>query len=77
VSSSYNDEANTDPISGYGLLSLRTSWAASRELKFDLKLDNLLDRQYSRTHYNYQGASYGYREEGRTALFSVTWTPAL
>jgi vitamin B12 transporter len=77
ASSSYNDEANTDPIGGYGVIGLRGSWAASHELKFDLKLDNLLDRQYSRTHYNYLGNSYGYREEGRTALFSITWTPAL
>ncbi len=76
ASSSYNDEANTDPIGGYGVIGLRGSWAASQELKFDLKLDNLLDRQYSRTHYSYLGNNYGYREEGRTALFSVTWTPA-
>ena len=77
ASRSYNDEANTDPVGGYGVIGLRGSWAASDELKFDLKLDNLLDRQYSRTHYNYLGNNYGYREEGRTALFSVTWTPAL
>ncbi|MBV4541382.1 TonB-dependent receptor plug domain-containing protein [Pseudomonas vlassakiae] len=76
ASSSYNDEANTDPIGGYGVIGLRGSWAASQELKFDLKLDNLLDRQYSRTYYSYLGNNYGYREEGRTALFSVTWTPA-
>ncbi|MEW9905201.1 TonB-dependent receptor plug domain-containing protein [Pseudomonas putida] len=77
VSSSYNDEANTDTIGGYGLLGLRGSWAATEEVKFDLKLDNLLDKQYSRTHYNYGGANYGYREEGRTWLLSVTWTPLL
>lgn len=77
ISSSYNDEANTDTIGGYGLLGLRGSWSASSEVKFDLKLDNLLDKQYSRTHYSYQSDNYGYREEGRTWLLSVTWTPAL
>ena len=77
ASSSYNDEANTDSISGYGTLGLRGSWMASRELTLDLKLDNVLDKQYSRTHYNHSGNNYGYREEGRTWLFSVTWTPAL
>ncbi|MEN5034699.1 TonB-dependent receptor [Pseudomonas sp. TWI929] len=77
ASSSYNDEANTDSISGYGTLGLRGSWMASRELTLDLKLDNVLDKQYSRTHYNHLGNNYGYREEGRTWLFSVTWTPAL
>lgn len=77
VSSSYNDEGNSDPIAGYGIVGLRGSWVASRELMLDLKLDNLLGKQYSRVHYNHQGNDYGYREEGRTVLFSVTWTPAL
>ena len=77
VSASYDDEANRNRLGGYGLLGLRGSWAATDELKLELKLDNLLDKGYSRALYSYEGASYGYREEGRTALFSVTWTPAL
>ncbi|MFI8558440.1 TonB-dependent receptor plug domain-containing protein [Pseudomonas putida] len=77
ISKSFNDEANTDTVSGYGTLALRANWAQSHELEFDLKLDNVLDKRYSRTHYNYQGQNYGYREEGRTALLSLTWTPAL
>ncbi|MGE6823059.1 TonB-dependent receptor domain-containing protein [Pseudomonas soli] len=77
VSSSYNDETNNAPIGGYGLLGVRGGWAATRELRLDLKLDNLLDKRYSRNLYNYQGNDYGYREEGRTWLLSLTWTPAL
>ncbi|MCI0911886.1 TonB-dependent receptor domain-containing protein [Pseudomonas putida] len=77
VSASYDDEANRNRLGGYGLLGLRGSWAATDELKLEIKLDNLLDKGYSRALYSYDGASYGYREEGRTALFSVTWTPAL
>jgi len=77
VSASYDDEANRNRLGGYGLLGLRGSWAATDEVKLELKLDNLLDKGYSRALYSYEGASYGYREEGRTALFSVTWTPAL
>ena len=77
VSGSYNDETNNAPIGGYGLLGVRGGWAATRELKLDLKLDNLLDKRYSRNLYNFQGNDYGYREEGRTWLLSVTWTPAL
>ncbi len=77
VSGSYNDETNEAPIGGYGLLGIRGGWAATRELKVDLKLDNLLDKRYSRTLYNHQGADYGYREEGRTWLLSLTWTPSL
>jgi vitamin B12 transporter len=77
VSSSYDDEANRNRIGGYGLLGLRGSWAASDELKLEAKLDNLLDRSYSRALYSYEGAYHPYREEGRTVLFSITWTPAL
>ena len=64
-------------IGGYGLLGLRGSWAATDELKLEAKLDNLLDHTHSRALYSYEGAYHPYREEGRTLLFSVTWTPAL
>ncbi|WP_060509610.1 TonB-dependent receptor domain-containing protein, partial [Pseudomonas sp. NBRC 111124] len=77
VSASYDDEANRNRLGGYGLLGLRAGWMATGELKLEVKLDNLLDKDYSRALYSFDGASYGYREEGRTALFSVTWTPAL
>ncbi|QCI10470.1 TonB-dependent receptor [Pseudomonas putida] len=77
VSASFDDEANRNRLGGYGLLGLRGGWAATDELKLELKLDNLLDKGYSRALYSYDGASYGYREEGRTALLSLTWTPAL
>lgn len=49
----------------------------SDELRLDLKLDNLLDKGYRRTLYSYEGSNQGYREEGRTWLLSLTWTPAL
>ncbi|AXM96645.1 TonB-dependent receptor domain-containing protein [Pseudomonas plecoglossicida] len=77
VSGSYDDEANRNRIGGYGLFGLRGSWAATDELKLELKLDNLLDKDYSRAQYSYNGNNYDYREEGRTALLSVTWMPAL
>ncbi|MFP3407477.1 TonB-dependent receptor [Pseudomonas sp. SIMBA_065] len=77
VSSSYDDEANRNQLAGFGLLGLRGSWAATDELKLEAKLDNLLDHSHSRARYSYEGASHGYREEGRTVLLSVTWTPAL
>jgi vitamin B12 transporter len=77
VSASYDDEANRNRLAGFGLLGLRGSWAATDELKLEAKLDNLLDHSHSRALYSYEGASHRYREEGRTLLFSVTWTPAL
>ncbi|MFK8329502.1 TonB-dependent receptor domain-containing protein [Pseudomonas sp. BJa5] len=77
VSSSYDDEANRKALGGYGLLGLRSSWTLNSEITLDLKVDNLLDKDYSRALYSYEGASYGYREEGRTWLLGITWTPAL
>ncbi|WP_210713655.1 TonB-dependent receptor [Pseudomonas sp. MWU349] len=65
------------PIGGYGLLGLRSSWAINQEVKLDLKLDNIFDKSYSRTLYEYNGNDYGYRSEGRTWMFGVTWTPEL
>ena len=77
VSSSYDDEGNRNRIGGYGLLGLRGSWAAMDALKLEAKVDNLLGRSYGRARYSYEGTNPTYREEGRTLLFSVTWTPAL
>ncbi|MEN8640400.1 TonB-dependent receptor domain-containing protein [Pseudomonas sichuanensis] len=77
VSSSYDDEANRNSLGGYGLLGLRGSWSATDEVKLELKLDNLLDKEYSRALYSFDASQYGYREEGRTWLLSVTWTPVL
>ena len=77
VSSSYDDAKNQQPLAGYGLLGLRASWTLNREVTLNMKLDNLLDKAYSRALYQYQGQQYGYREEGRALLFGVTWTPEL
>lgn len=77
VSSSYDDAKNQQPLAGYGLLGLRASWTLNREATLNMKLDNLLDKAYSRALYQYQGQQYGYREEGRALMLGVTWTPDL
>ncbi|AXI63690.1 TonB-dependent receptor [Pseudomonas kribbensis] len=77
VSSSYDDLHNQQPLGGYALLGLRSSWALDREIKLDFKVDNLLDKGYSRALYSHDGSQYGYREEGRAFMFGVTWTPQL
>lgn len=77
VSSSYDDLNNQQPLGGYALLGLRSSWELNREIKLELKVDNLLDKGYSRALYSYQGSQYGYREEGRAWMFGVTWTPEI
>ncbi|MHC8405580.1 TonB-dependent receptor domain-containing protein [Pseudomonas sp. TMB3-21] len=77
VSSSYDDENNLQPLGGYALLGLRSSWALNREVKLDVKVDNVLDKGYSRALYSHDGSQYGYREEGRAWMFGVTWTPEI
>lgn len=78
VSRSFDDVGNTREIAGYGLLGLRGSWQATPEVQLALKVDNLLDKQYARTLYDhdFDGQYQAYREEGRSALLSVSWTPA-
>ena len=77
VSSSYDDLDNKQALGGYALFGLRSSWALNREIKLDLKVDNVFDKGYSRANYSYDGSQYGYREEGRVWMFGVTWTPEL
>ncbi len=48
ISNSYDNEDNTQRLGGYGLLGLRSSWAVSREVALSLKVDNVLDKSYSR-----------------------------
>lgn len=77
VSSSYDDEANRNRLGGYGLLGLRGAWAATPQIRLELKLDNLLDKGYSRALYSYEGDNQSYQEEGRTLMLGLTWTPEL
>ncbi|CAI8707091.1 vitamin B12 transporter [Pseudomonas sp. IT-P12] len=77
VSSSYDDENNRQPLGGYALLGLRSRWALNPEVSLELKVDNLLDKGYSRALYSHDGNQYGYREEGRAWMFGVTWSPEL
>ncbi|WQG59905.1 TonB-dependent receptor [Pseudomonas sp. RTB3] len=81
ISNSYNAQDNQDRLGGYALLGLRSRWAVTREVSVSLNVDNLLDRQYARARYSYNAADFSnnqnYREEGRTWMLSLTWTPEL
>ena len=46
-------------------------------MAFDLKLNNLFDKDYAEATYKTSNGRFGYNSEGRTALFAVTWTPEL
>jgi len=84
VSSRYDDAANTREVAGYGLLGLRGSWKMNDELNWQLKVDNLLDKDYSQATYSRPDdvffssvTHHGFREEGRSGLLALTWTPRL
>lgn len=75
---SYNwNQTETYEIPGHGVLDLRAGWKASDELGFDVKLANLLDKDYSRLLYPYNGQQYGYQEAPFSIMLGVTWTPSL
>ena len=42
----YDDTANTDELSGYGIINLRASYAVSKKLSIKWKIENLLDKKY-------------------------------
>lgn len=79
VSRSFDDPANEREIAGHGVLDLRGSWHASQALVFDLKLNNLLDKGYSRMLYQnaLDKQYYGYQEQPFGVMLGMTWTPHL
>lgn len=77
VSQRFDDAANTIEVPGYGIVGVRAGWQMTPELRWEAKVDNLLDRDYFSTTYSRMDGRYGYREEGRTGLLSLTWTPTL
>ncbi|MBM7062778.1 TonB-dependent receptor [Pseudomonas sp. UL073] len=77
VSGRYDDAANNVELGGYGLVDLRGGWQATPEVGLEVKLENLLDKDYAEASYSTPNGRFGYNSEGRTALFAVTWTPAL
>ncbi|WP_281648096.1 TonB-dependent receptor [Parendozoicomonas sp. Alg238-R29] len=58
---------NTDRVDGFATFDLRASTQLAKEWKADLKLVNLLNKDYQ--------TSYGYNEEPRGAFVSVSWSP--
>ncbi|MDM1695257.1 TonB-dependent receptor [Thiopseudomonas alkaliphila] len=62
---------------GYATFDLRGNWQANEELGFDLRLNNVLDKNYSRAAYGYENKPYNYREDPFTIRLGLTWTPNL
>ena len=64
---SYDDAANNTEVSGFMTFDLRAGYAITPEVKAELKLINLLDKQYATTR--------GYKSEPLSGLFTMIWTP--
>ena len=67
--STWNDQANTQKVAGFGTVDLRASMQVSPEFKTQLKLVNLMDKEYTTTR--------GYVDQPRSALVTLIWTPKL
>ena len=71
-SSRFNDAANTSELNGYSTFSLRGAYNLSDEWKFQLKADNLFEKNYVLA----QSSSLGdFQQPGLEVLFSVVYTP--
>ncbi|GAA4649506.1 TonB-dependent vitamin B12 receptor [Kistimonas scapharcae] len=66
---SYDDAENEDRLSGFVTVDLRTAYRFSSELKGELKLANLMDKEYQ--------TALGYQGEPRGVFVSMTWTPEI
>lgn len=76
LSQRYADAGNDTTLAGYGAVDLRSSWSLSPEVRLDLQVTNLLDRDYhTGTYERAWPVNEFYGEMSRQALFAVTWTP--
>ena len=65
----WDDAANTLEMPGFGTFDLRASLAFTPELKTQLKVVNLLDKDYTTTN--------GYIDEPRGVFATLIWSPEL
>ncbi|CAM3598587.1 TonB-dependent receptor domain-containing protein [Parendozoicomonas haliclonae] len=68
-SHSYDDAANKERIDGFAVVDLRGAWQATKTIKTEVKLTNLLNKKYETV--------LGYNEPSRGVMASVTWTPEI
>jgi len=72
VGSRYEDAANNDELSGYGLLDAGISYRLREDLSLKFAVKNALDKEYISA----RGGSLGdYQSVGREALLSITYNP--
>lgn len=65
----FDDHANTRLLGGYALLNLDVGYRVSPQLRFQLNLDNALDKDYE--------TAKGYAQAPRTVFVSLRYSPKL
>ncbi len=65
----YDNAANTVRLPGYSVVTLDAQYSFTKELRLQLKLDNVFDHAYQYAN--------GYATGPRQALIGLRWTPAL
>ncbi|MCP1673257.1 vitamin B12 transporter [Natronocella acetinitrilica] len=70
VGDRYNDAANNDRLSGFGLVNLRAGWAFAENWSARITVDNMFDREYVVSRF-FDGTPYN--QTGRTAFLSVRY----
>jgi vitamin B12 transporter len=71
VSSRYEDTANNDELSGYGLVDSTVSYRVNDQVQLQLALKNIFDKEYVSA----RGFIGDYLSIGREAMMSITYTP--
>ncbi|MCG8393996.1 MAG: TonB-dependent receptor [Pseudomonadales bacterium] len=66
----YNDAANTQRLSGYGLLDLRAGWQFAENWTTRVIVENVLDKEYT-TARNFSG--WDYLNAGRSVMVSLDY----
>ncbi len=66
----YNDAANTQRLSGFGLLDLRAGWQFAKNWTGRVVVENVLDKEYT-TAQNFSG--WDYLNAGRSVMVSVSY----
>lgn len=62
----YTDKANDTELAGFGLLDVRAAYQLTEKLNLQLKVDNVLDKDYQ--------TNDNYREDGANGMLSVTYS---
>ncbi|MCH7344497.1 TonB-dependent receptor [Pelomonas sp. CA6] len=65
----FDDNANKNRLGGYTLVNLDLGYRVNKQLRLQLNLDNLLDKDYE--------TAKGYAQAPRTVFFGVRFTPSL